>query len=144
MHRIFLLPIAVFALISAAFAHQGATGIVKERMDRFAQSRTDLKSSFTDLKAGQFDAVIAKARTMAEWGRDMPSYFPDGSDGAPSEAAAAIWQDKDGFTAAANVFADAADHVIITAQTGDAAATGAALKKLGATCGACHRKYRLK
>ncbi len=154
MRRVYILTVTLSAFIGSiftlspfsdgAFAHQGATGIVKERMDRFDQSRDALKASFAELKAGQFDAIITNARAMAQWGRDMPSFFPEGSDGAPSEAAPAIWQDKAGFAAAAKAFADAADHVIITAQTKDTADTGAALKKLAGTCGDCHRQYRLK
>lgn len=125
-------------------AHQGATGIVKTRMDNFSQSQRDLKSSFTAVKAGDWEGVIAKARAMAKWGQKIPSMFPEGSNNPPSEASPKIWEDMSGFTAASLDFVAAAENVIATAETANKKDTIAALKALGQTCSACHKNYRVK
>ena len=73
----FLSLIAVSLFIAAqAPAHQGATGIVKERMDAFKASQQHLKSIIAAAKADEFDKVEKLARQLAEWGRAMPEYFP--------------------------------------------------------------------
>ena len=146
MHKSFLiLPTTLlFVSLSASFAHEDATGIVKERMDKFMQSQRDLKLSFKSAKAGDFDDVIEKTRVMIEWGQVMPTYFPEGSGGAPSEASPQIWEDMTGFTEASLRFVDAAQKAKDAAETQDVDATISALKALGKTCGSCHRNYRIK
>ena len=129
---------------AASYAHQGATGIVKERMDKFSQSQRDLKASFKLAKSGEFADIMTKARAMVAWGREMPSFFPEGSGGAPSEASPQIWQDMAGFTAASTAFALAAEDVIMAAEKGDIDSTISALRSVGQTCGTCHRTYRVK
>ena len=90
----FLSLIAASLFIAAqAPAHQGATGIVKERMDAFKASQRHLKSIIAAAKTDEFDKVEKLARQLAEWGRAMPEYFPADSAHPPSEAAPAIWQD---------------------------------------------------
>ena len=136
--------VLLFASLSTSFAHEDATGIVKERMDKYLQSQRDLKSSFKSAKSGDFKDVIEKTKTMIEWGQIMPSYFPVGSGGAPSEASPQIWEDMTGFTEASLRFVEAAQEANDAAEAQDADATISALKALGKTCGSCHRNYRIK
>ena len=146
MRRLFFISsiVLLFASLSTSFAHEDATGIVKERMDKYMQSQRDLKSSFKSAKSGDFKDVIEKTKTMIEWGQIMPSYFPEGSGGAPSEASPQIWEDMTGFTEASLRFVEAAQKAKDVAETQDADATIFALKALGKTCGSCHRNYRIK
>ena len=136
--------VLLFASSSSSFAHEDATGIVKERMDKYMQSQHDLKSSFKSAKSGDFKDVINKTKKMIKWGQIMPSYFPEGSGDAPSEASPRIWKDMTGFTEASLRFVEAAQKAKDAAETQDADATISALKALGKTCGACHRNYRIK
>ena len=146
MQKKALIALSLGCILSATLtlAHQGATGIVKTRMDNFSQSQRDLKASFTAVKAGEWDEVIAKARAMVKWGQQIPSMFPEGSNNPPSEASPRIWEDMAGFTAACLDFVAAAENVITTAEGGNKKDAIAALKALGQTCSACHKNYRVK
>lgn len=90
-------------------------------------------------------AVIeAWAATAATYG----DYFPDGSvNAASSRAAPRIWEDMAGFTAEIGKFQTA----VATAREAsgrdgppDAAAFGAAVQPVFATCQSCHETYRLE
>ncbi len=123
-------------------AHANATGIVKERMDNFKAARKHLKAILRLLGSAEFDEISTRASAMREWGVAMPAAFPQGSDGAPSEAAPAIWSDNAGFNAAANNYVTALDKLIAAADAGDAGAVGTTFKAVAGTCKACHMKYR--
>ena len=73
-----------------AYAHSGATGIVKERMDFFKQNKDNLKSIKTHLRNGDLDAIVPLAKQIRDWAEKMPAYFPAGSGGKPSEASPQI------------------------------------------------------
>jgi cytochrome c556 len=95
--------VALTGLATAPYvaAHANATGIVKERMDNFKASQGHLKAISRLLGSAEFDEIISRASAMREWGMAMAAAFPEGSGGAPSDAAPAIWTDNAGFVAAA-------------------------------------------
>ena len=102
MKNSFLLAVSAGLLLSvSAFAHKGATGIVKERMDNFKASQMALKQIFAASKRNDFEAIIPLANQIKNWAEITPTKFPSGSDGPPSEAAPAIWKDFEGFKSAA-------------------------------------------
>jgi cytochrome c556 len=137
--------IAVSLLITAqVLAHQGATGIVKERMDAFKASQNQLKSIVTAAKANDFDETQKLARLLAEWGTKMPDFFPAGSDKMPSEAAPTIWSDPAGFKRAAAQFTNAGNQLIKASKAADKKAVFTSIQQIGASCKSCHRAYRLK
>ena len=78
MRKIFPLSFlaASFFVAAQVLAHQGATGIVKERMDAFKASQTHLKSAVKAAKADNFDETQKLARLLADWGTKMPDFFP--------------------------------------------------------------------
>lgn len=92
-----------------------------------------------------FDAAEAAAamKTITDDMATFVTLFPEGSDKGDTSAAPKIWEDMDGFkAAAAKLSADAK-------TAGDAAAGGldafkVAFNTVGNDCGACHQKYRLK
>lgn len=93
---------AIASLFSvAAFAHGGATGIVKERMDGMGVMKDSMKV-LTPLMQGKTEydaeAVRREARKIqAHAGETLTKLFPEGSSGKPSEAKPDIWTDWDGF-----------------------------------------------
>jgi cytochrome c556 len=113
----------------AAFAHGGAAGIVKERMDAMANMGKAVKA-VTPMMRGEVaydaDAVRQAAETFSRHaGEAMTSLFPEGSEGAPSEAKEAIWSKWDEFSALADqlgVFAEglagAADNGLMASGDG--------------------------
>ena len=70
----FLLAFCV--LSASAFAHKGATGIVKERMDEFKASQQAIKQIFAATKSADLDAVVPLAEQIKTWAEMMPDYFP--------------------------------------------------------------------
>ena len=123
-------------------AHQGASGIVKERMDNFSQARSQMKQINAALRAGDLPAVAEITSQMMAWADEMQDAFPEGSDGAPSEASPAIWQDAEGFAAAIARYDAAIDGLYKAADANDDSAALASFKTLGASCKSCHRAYR--
>jgi cytochrome c556 len=146
MRKIFPLSFiaASFFVAAQVLAHQGATGIVKERMDAFKASQTHLKSAVKAAKADNFDETQKLARLLADWGTKMPDFFPAGSDIMPSEAAPTIWSDMEGFKRAATQFADAANQLAAASAARNKEAVFASIKQVGASCKSCHRVYRQK
>ena len=144
MKNSFLLVVSAGLLLSvSAFAHKGATGIVKERMDNFKASQMALKQIFAASKRNDFEAIVPLANQIKNWAEIMPTKFPNGSDGPPSEAAPAIWIDFEEFKSAAKENFEAASFLEVTALNGDAKETAKAIKQLAATCKSCHQSYRL-
>lgn len=97
----------------SAFAHGGATGIVKERMDGMATMGGAVKTISRMFRSGNYDAELVKTGADAilkHSGEQLLSLFPKGSDGGSSEAKPEIWTDWDGFESLAeqlNVYATA-------------------------------------
>ena len=126
------------------FAHSGATGIVKERMDYFKASSRDLKKIRTHINNETYALIIPLAKSMATWSAKMPDYFPAGSNIKPSEAAPKIWSDFESFTAAARLNWEATMSLARAAKKGDRASVITAFKETAASCKSCHKTYRLK
>lgn len=87
--------------VAAAFAHGGATGIVKERMDAMAAMGEAVKTvsaMFKKEQAYDADVVREAAETIkSHAGEAMTALFPEGSGGMPSEALPAVWSDWETF-----------------------------------------------
>ena len=141
---------ALIALISAlvclfaaqSFAHKGATGIVKERMDKFSEARGQMKQIRGALQANSLDIVVEITSDMRQWATDMPHAFPAGSDMAPSEALPAIWDDKDGFAQAIAAYDEAIIALQKAALSNDQTNALDKFRALGQACSNCHKSYR--
>lgn len=101
--KLFLVASVVsIVAVTAAFAHGGATGIVKERMDamialgKAAKSLSSMMRGQDDYDAGTVRAAAAEIEAHA--GDAMTKLFPEGSEGMPSEARAEIWSDWNTFS----------------------------------------------
>ena len=125
-----------------AIAHKGATGIIKERMDEFSHARFQLKQLRQAAQAKEFETISAITSDMLDWAERMPDAFPVGSDGAPSEAAPTIWSDPQGFAAAIARYEGAIRQLNQSALRQDHETLMPAFRELGASCKACHQRYR--
>jgi cytochrome c556 len=54
-----------------------------------------------------------------------------------------IWSDAAGFAGKLETLAAATPALVAAAKTGNAGAIGAALGKVGKTCGGCHKPFRV-
>ena len=88
-----------------AFAHGGATGIVKERMDAMLAMGKAVKAVAPMMRretAYDAETVRDTARLFQQHaGESMTKLFPEGTGGMPSEAKEDVWTDWDRFAALA-------------------------------------------
>ena len=123
-------------------AHQGATGIVKERMDEFSKARNQMQEMRRALQNNQFDTIAETSADMQIWAKKIVSLFPEGSKIPPSEAALSIWRDNEGFAKAAALYDDSLVKLNEAALTNDRDMVITAFKKVGQACQSCHKSYR--
>jgi cytochrome c556 len=138
-----VLTIVTLGALGSAFAHSGAKGIVKERMDLFSQNKDNLKAIKSYLGSSDLKSVVPLAREIRDWAQRIPEYFPEGSDGKPSEASPEIWLNFEGFKKSAFANRDAANELMSAAAEGDKSATIKAFKATASTCKSCHKSFRL-
>jgi len=138
-----LAVLILVSLSSVVLAHTSATGIVKERMDKFTRSKEHLKSMRSHIKKRKYNAIIPLAEEIRDWAEEMPNYFPSGSGGSPSEASSEIWKDFKGFEKSAREHKIAANRLILAAKDGNPDAVVKTFKSMVATCKSCHKSYRL-
>lgn len=119
-----------------------AADVIKERQEGFKANVESMKAIKAAVEAGDTAPIAAEAGKIAAFASRIPDLFPEGSQG-DSRAKDEVWTDWNGFVAAAEANAEAAEDLVAVAQTGDAGAAGAQLQALGKTCGACHDDYRV-
>ncbi|APX89022.1 hypothetical protein BV394_04170 [Brevirhabdus pacifica] len=105
---------ATLAIATAAGAHNGATGIVKERMEAMGAMGKVMKTLAPMMRGeAKYDAeqVREGARTLRQHSGDegLTRLFPDGTTGKPSEASPAIWERPEDFARLADRLAAYAD-----------------------------------
>lgn len=132
----------------AAFAHTGAKGVVKQRMDAMGDIAEQMKllGGMVQEKTA-FDAgVAAKAASIvAGHAEEIPALFPEGSTDHPSEALPIIWTDWPRFEASAWKLAMDAAALGNAAQAADNADDiKATLAEVASSCKSCHEVFRLK
>ena len=125
------------------FAHSGATGIVKERMDMFKKNQDNLKAIKSNIRSENYGSIVKLADEIRDWAVKMPDYFPEGSNEKPSEASPTIWADFDGFKNAAIKNEAAAKQLIDAAKSEDQKAVINGFKAVAASCKSCHQSYKL-
>ncbi len=147
---------AVFFLIvsSHSFAHDGATGIIKDRMV-FMSSLGKIMKSLSKIVKGRIEFDPNKVRELTSQlkkhsGSNLTQLFPDGSLDIPTAATAEIWKDWDTFrTHAQDLSRTAAELAEITRYTSmkpskRTEAMAMVYKRIARTCSACHQGFRKK
>tara|TARA_B100001250_G_scaffold127883_1_gene108849 strand:- start:17 stop:466 length:450 start_codon:yes stop_codon:yes gene_type:complete len=124
------------------YAHEGAKGIIKERMDKFKMSKSLMKKINKGLQNDNFIIIEKSAQTLLDWSKQMSNYFPEGSDTPPSEASSDIWLDPDGFKIAIKNFELASLELITQSQSENFDMTVNSFRNLAQTCKGCHQKFR--
>ncbi|MCZ4260076.1 cytochrome c [Limimaricola sp. G21655-S1] len=123
--------IALTAIMAAAVAgaHNGATGVVRERMEGMVAMR-DAMRDLTPMMRGEAPqdeaAVAAAGRTIAKHaGEAMIALFPEGSGGGASFAKEAVWAAPDDFSALADELRRHAEGLVGAASNPTAPMTDA-------------------
>jgi len=144
MKRTLLSLTVVIALTSAALAHQGATGVVKERMMAMGEIAENMKLVNAMLRGKEsYDGVkvVAAMEVISAHAIALPHKFPKGSEMAPSEASPAIWDKTPEFNAIFGDLARSATGILEFAD--DKAAVAKAFGSVAGTCKACHEDFRI-
>ncbi len=128
--------------ITPLLAKVGAEGIVKERMDKFKMSKKMMQTIHKSIQNEDFEKIEKSSTTLYNWSKEMIKFFPEGSDGAPSEASTDIWLDPEGFKKAVNNFELASLTLINKSKEKDFDKTVDAFRSLAGTCKGCHQKFR--
>ncbi|WP_421880422.1 c-type cytochrome [Pacificispira sp.] len=123
MKKIVLAAVVATGLAGGtAFAHSGATGVVKERMDAMMSMGKSMKAVAAMMRgevAYDADAVREAAALIKQHSGDaMTELFPEGSTGHPSEAKPEIWSKWDEFSDLAGRLAVYADGLALAADNG--------------------------
>jgi cytochrome c556 len=130
-----------------ALAHEGATGVVKERMDLMGDQKKDMKL-LNDMAKGKtpFDAVkaTAAARDLEITAKKIPDLFPEGSTSHPSEALPAVWEEWDRFKGSAKDLEDSANALATALDAPGQHDWKPALQKVTDACKSCHEDFRSK
>ena len=132
---------------TAVFAHGGAMGIVKERMDLMSAIGKNMKSVAAMVKGeAKFDptAIETSAKSMAEHSTKINDLFPKGSLDKPTEALPSIWEDWDRFAQLSKDLETEANKLAEVATSGDKRAVMMQFAKIGKVCSTCHTNFRIK
>ena len=142
-----LILMLIAAIAAPVFAHEGAKGIVKERMDVMKSIGAAMKTIGKTIRGdtpfvGQ--EIEKAAAGIARHGARISQLFPAGSHDRVSEASPRIWQDFAGFHASAEKMVATAREVEAAGRSNDLTAVKTGFRALGKTCGSCHKQYRIK
>ncbi|EPX82134.1 c-type cytochrome [Salipiger mucosus] len=112
----------VAGTVAGAWAHSGAEGVVKDRMDAM-KAMQDAVKTITPMMSGQADYDAAAVREAADViearaGKELTELFPEGSIEGPSEALPAIWQDTERFRTLAARLKTAAEGLGLASENG--------------------------
>ena len=134
----------VLGLAGTAVSAAEPQEIRKDMMEKIGKAMGGLVGIVKGKTPYDADVVKTSLTTISETIQTFPDQFPKGSEtGHKTEASPKIWENMDDFKAkAAKLHEDAS--ALLAALPADQAAVGAAVKTLGADCGACHETYRLK
>ena len=138
----FLIITFLISCSTIIFAHDGATGIVKERMDKFKLSKSIMRTINKSFEKEDFNQIKKGAAQLKKWGLEMENYFPAGSDIKPSEANEKIWLEPESFKNAINKFTQASIELLKVANEQNLDGTIAAFRKVAGTCKGCHKQFR--
>ena len=138
----------LLAAAVSAFAHSGAKGVVKQRMDAMGDIADQMKVLGAMMKKQtDFNPAAASkaADVIAGHASHIPTMFPEGSNEHPSEALPAIWADWAKFEAIASELKDGASELSVAAGSAQSAMDiAASFGKVAKTCISCHEGFRLK
>jgi cytochrome c556 len=129
----------------SALAHQGATGVVKERMNLMEDIKEDMKfiKKTVSEKDPENTAELQKTiRSLKSSSDKILPLFPEGSLQHPTEALPEIWQQWIEFKKLVQDLGAGLDRLGETIQSGNRKTIKAQLKTISKSCSSCHDKFR--
>jgi len=149
MNRYPLILAALLTLVNGTATAQediDAEAYIHYREGLMESAKTHSKSIGYILKGrlATRENIVRHARNLHELSLMIPTAFPEGSDFGETSAKEDIWEDREGFMAAAKKNQQATASLVKAAESGDLAAVGKALGDVGQSCKGCHKKFRAR
>ena len=141
----FVLILFLISFPFFSYSYEGATGIVKERMDKFKESKNLMRTINKSLSDNNFDIIRQSAKKLNKWASEMHEYFPKGSEASSSnksEASDNIWSDPKGFKEAIKKFEISSAKLIKISQNKNIDDTVSSFREVAASCKGCHKQFR--
>jgi len=151
--------ISIALALTSVKAHEGASGIIKQRMETM-KSMGDYAKTVGDMFKGKatfdLDTIRIASEEFIRHGQTIPMQFPDtpeSREGSMTEALPAIWDDWQRFTSLAEKFTTDSRQLkalITTLQTSDMVDNAqtrnvrSAFFKAVKSCSDCHERFRLE
>ena len=131
------------AFAASGVAHEGATGVAKDRMDLMGDMSQHLKSIAKRLNANRdLAAIAADADHIAEVAPRIPDLFPPGSDKGITDAKPAIWKQWEEFVGDEKKLDAEVKKLSSLAASGDPRALADQYRAVTKACVACHDSFR--
>jgi cytochrome c556 len=128
-----------------SYSNDGATGIIKERMNKFQESKNLMRTINKSLSDNNFDVITQSAEKLNKWANEMHGYFPKGSEASTSNKSQAsdnIWSDPEGFKKAVKKFEITSAKLIKISQNKNIDDTVSSFREVAASCKGCHKQFR--
>jgi cytochrome c556 len=129
-------------IVTAAHADPGESNEAKYRhsvMEAIGLQFGAIATIFTK-RVDRQDELVVHAEALALTSSLTAGLFPEGSEGG--HALPLIWEEPDKVAAAAEESVVATAALAEAARSGDQAAIAKAFKDVGASCKACHERYK--
>lgn len=146
-----LVALSIALASTAALAQVKPEEAIKYRQSGYAFMAWNMGRIKANVEGGNFnkdDVIKAATAIQAIANSGMGALYLPGTDKGKgweeSRAKPEIWTDKEKITKAATAFNKEANEMAKVAATGDAAAVGVQLGKLGGTCKGCHDDFKVK
>ncbi len=141
----FVLILFLISFPFFSYSHEGATGIIKERMDKFKESKNLMRTINKSFSEDNFNVITQSAKKLNKWANEMHKYFPKGSEASSSnksEASDNIWSDPEGFKEAIEKFQISSAKLIKISQNKNIDDTVSSFREVAASCKGCHQQFR--
>ena len=128
-----------------SYSHEGATGIIKERMDKFQESKNLMRTINKSLRNNNFNVIRQSAEKLNKWANVMDKYFPQGSEASisnKSEASSNIWSEPEDFKKAIKKFKVTSAKLIKISKNKNIDETVSSFREVAASCKGCHNQFR--
>ena len=128
-----------------SYSNEGATGIIKERMEKFQESKNLMRTIHKSLSDNNFNLITDSAEKLNKWANEMHEFFPKGSEASisnKSQASDNIWSDAEGFKKAIKTFENTSAKLIKISQNQNIKDTVSSFREVAASCKGCHKQYR--
>ncbi len=139
--------LVIMVIPNPLIAHKGATGVVKERMDRMdkiGKNMKGIKSMIQGKETFSPETIAKHAESIREISTHIQKTFPEGSLQGKSEALPSIWENWEKFATLLDRLTEESERLKEVANKADRRAIMKQFVVLGKICRNCHTDFRKK